>query len=78
MKLPYKWLKDYTDIGLHNVDPKTYAAKMTMSGTMVGSFESAADEISKVVVGRIDGLVKHPNSDHLNICPVRSSRVPRT
>jgi len=70
MKLPYKWLKDYTDIGLHNVDPKTYAAKMTMSGTMVGSFESAADEISKVVVGRIDDLVKHPNSDHLNICQV--------
>ena len=33
MKLPYQWLKDFTDVGIHNVDAKTYADSMTMSGS---------------------------------------------
>ncbi len=70
MKLPYQWLKDFTDVGIHNVDAKTYADSMTMSGSMVGSFESPADEIQNVVVGQILKLEKHPNSDHLFICQV--------
>ena len=45
MKLPYSWLKDFTDVGIHNVPAKQYAADMTMAGTMVGSWESPADEI---------------------------------
>ena len=70
MKLPYQWLKDFTDVGIHNVDAKTYAASMTMSGSMVGSWESPADEIRNVVVGQIVKLEKHPNSDHLFICQI--------
>ena len=70
MKLPYQWLKDFTDIGIHNVDAKTYADSMTMSGSMVGSWDSPADEIKNVVVGQILKLEKHPNSDHLTICQV--------
>ena len=70
MKLPYQWLKDFTDVGIHNVDAKTYADSMTMSGSMVGSWESPADEIKNVVVGQILKLEKHPNSDHLHICTV--------
>ena len=34
MKLPYSWLKDFTDVGIHNVPAKQYAADMTMAGTM--------------------------------------------
>ena len=26
MKLPYSWLKDFTDVGIHNVPAKQYAA----------------------------------------------------
>ena len=70
MKLPYSWLKDFTDVGLHNVPPKQYAADMTMAGTMVGSWESAADEISGVVVGTVLRMERHPNSDHMWICQV--------
>ena len=70
MKLPYQWLKDFTDVGIHNVDAKTYADSMTMSGSMIGSWESPADEIKNVVVGQIVKLEKHPNSDHLTICQV--------
>ena len=70
MKLPYQWLKDFTEIGIDSVDPKTYADTMTMSGSMVGSWESPADEIARVVCGRILKIEKHPDSDHLVICQV--------
>ena len=34
MKLPYKWLKDFVDIGADTVSPKEYMKRMTMSGSM--------------------------------------------
>jgi len=70
MKLPYSWLKDFTDVGIHNVSAKKYAADMTMAGTMVGSWESPADEISNVVVGKIVSMERHPNSDHMWVCQI--------
>ena len=70
MKLPYSWLKDFTDVGIHNVPAKQYAADMTMAGTMVGSWESPADEISNVVVGKIVSMERHPNSDHMWVCQI--------
>ena len=70
MKLPYSWLKDFTDVGIHNVPAKKYAADMTMAGTMVGSWESPADEISNVVVGKIVSMERHPNSDHMWVCQI--------
>ena len=70
MKLPYSWLKDFTDVGVHNVSAKQYAADMTMAGTMVGSWESPADEISNVVVGKILSMERHPNSDHMWVCQI--------
>ena len=74
MKLPYSWLKNYTDVGIHNVPAKQYAADMTMAGTMVGSWESAADGISNVVAGRIVSMDRHPDSDHMWICQVDVGR----
>ncbi len=67
MKLPLKWLKDYTDI---NVTPKEYADALTMSGSKVEEIITLGDDISKVVVGRITSIEKHPDSDHLQICQV--------
>ena len=68
MKLPYRWLKDFTDIGVETVPVRQYAADMTMAGTMVGSWESPGDEIKNVVVGKVLSMEKHPNSDHMWIC----------
>ena len=70
MKLPYKWLKDFVDIGADTVSPKEYMKRMTMSGSMVGSYEHPADEIENVVCGRVLSLTRHPDSDHLWICQV--------
>lgn len=70
MKLPYKWLKDFVDIGADEISPKEYAQRMTMSGSMIGSWEHPADSLENVVCGRILSLDKHPDSDHLWVCSV--------
>lgn len=64
MKLPLKWLKDFTDI---NAAPKDYADAMTMSGSKVEGIEVLGEEIEKVVVGRIAAIEKHPDADRLQV-----------
>jgi len=67
MLAPIKWLKDFTDI---NVTPHEYAEAMTMSGSKVEGIEVMASEISKIVLGKIVNIEKHPDSDHLLICQI--------
>ena len=67
MKLPLKWLKDYTDI---SAGPKEYADAMTMSGSKVEGIEILGEEIEKVVVGRITAIEKHPDADRLQVTMV--------
>ena len=67
MNLPYKWLNDYVKI---DKDPKTYAARMTMTGSKIEGWESAADAIENVVWGKILSIEKHPDADKLVICQV--------
>ena len=67
MKLPYKWLQEYTDV---HEDPKSYAARMTMTGSKVEGWESPSDEIKNVVVGRVLAVRKHPHADKLVVCDV--------
>ena len=50
MKMPLGWAKEFADI---TCTPQEYADRMTMSGSKVECFESEADSISNVVVGRI-------------------------
>lgn len=67
MKAPLKWLKDYVDI---NVTPKEFADAMTMSGSKVEGIEVQGEDISKVVVGKIISIEKHPDADKLQVTKV--------
>jgi phenylalanyl-tRNA synthetase beta chain len=67
MKIPMSWLKDYVDI---NVSPKNFADAMTMSGSKVEAVEVLGEDISKVVVGKIISLEKHPDADKLQVSKV--------
>lgn len=67
MKVPLSWLKDYVDI---KVSPKEFADALTMSGSKVEGIEVHGEEISKVVVGRIITLEKHPDADKLQVSKV--------
>ena len=66
MKLSMKWLADYTDVS--DIDIKAYCDRMTDTGSKVEGFETLAEDIENVVVGKIVSISKHENSDHLQIC----------
>ncbi|MCR4434546.1 MAG: phenylalanine--tRNA ligase subunit beta [Clostridiales bacterium] len=67
MKVPLNWLRDYVDI---NVSPKEFANALTMSGSKVEGLETLGEEISRVVVGKILSLEKHPQADKLQVSKV--------
>lgn len=67
MKVPISWLKDYVDISV-NIDDLVDA--LTLSGSKVEAVERLGEEISKVVVGKITSVEKHPNADKLIVVKV--------
>jgi phenylalanyl-tRNA synthetase beta chain len=67
VKLPLSWIKEYAEIP---VAPDAYREKMIMAGDGVEGYEELGAGISGVVVGRIETVRKHPNSDHLMITTV--------
>lgn len=69
MNLSTKWLNDYVDI---NIDARTFAEKMTMSGSKVETYDNYKDHISNVVVGKILKIDRHPNAEKLVICQVEA------
>ena len=67
MKVPMKWLNEYTKIDL---PAEQYVEKMIMSGTGVEGYDKTGDDFSGVVVGLVEKMERHPDSDHLWICQV--------
>ena len=65
MKAPLSWLKDYVDI---DVTPEVLQEKLFSCGFEVEELLYAGAEIDRCVVGRIERIVPHPDSDHLQIC----------
>ena len=67
MDLSKKWLADYVDL---DVEDREFAEAITISGSKVESYAKEGAELSNIVVGRIESLTRHQNSDHLWICQV--------
>lgn len=67
MKLPLEWAQSFAPI---ETTPAEFAERMTMSGSKVEYYESEADQMEKVVVGRILKTEPHFDSDHLVVCQV--------
>ncbi len=67
MNLSKKWLLDYVDL---DVDDKTFADEMTLSGSKVEGYEKEGSELKNIVVGKVLSLERHPDSDHLWICSI--------
>lgn len=67
MLLPIKWLKDYVNI---NKKPIEIANKLSSTGSHVESINNFAEDIEKVVVGKIVEITKHPDADKLVVCKI--------
>ena len=68
MNTPISWIKDYVP-GL-DVSDKEYADRMTMVGTKVENWRRLDHNCEKIVVGRVDRMIHHPDADHLWVCTV--------
>ncbi len=68
MKLPLSWLKDYVDIG--DITPQELADKLLSIGFEVEEIILPRDDIHGVVVGYVEEIVHHENSDKLWICRI--------
>ena len=65
MKLSRKWLNEFADLPLTEVDDRTFAEAMSVSGSKVEVTEDLSKEISGVVAARVLTLTPHPDSDHM-------------
>ena len=67
MNLSRKWLNEFVEI---DANDKEFAEAMTLSGSKVETTEDLGGEISNVVVGRIEKMERHPDSDHMWVCQI--------
>ena len=65
MKLSRKWLNEFVDLPLSEVDDRGFAEAMSVSGSKVEATEDLSGLLSGVVAARITELRKHPDSDHM-------------
>ena len=68
MILSRKWLEDYVDT--KDISGKEFCDAMTLSGSKVEEYNVEGSELENIVVGKINSLERHPDSDHLWICKV--------
>jgi len=67
MKFSESWLRQAVNPSISTED---LVAQVTMAGLEVDAVESAAPEISGVVVGEIISVEQHPDADKLRVCQV--------
>lgn len=68
MNTTLSWIKAYVpDL---TCTAQEYTDAMTLSGTKVEGYEAADHDLDKIVIGQIEKIEKHPDSDHLIICQV--------
>ena len=67
MKISLNQLKNYVDI---NVPVKELCDRMVLAGFEVEEIIDLSESLKNVVVGRIEKITPHPDSDHLQICMV--------
>ena len=68
MNLSMNWLHDFTNTD--GITAKAFADRMTDTGSKVEGFEVLGEDISNVIVAKVESMERHPDSDHLWICQV--------
>ena len=67
MNLSRKWLEEFVHV---DASDKEFAEAMTLSGSKVELTHDLGAEISNVVVGQIQSMERHPDSDHMWVCQI--------
>jgi len=67
MDLSMRWLRDYVDL---KADVKQFCSDITISGSKVECYSEEGAYLSNVVVGRVEAIERHPDSDHMWITQI--------
>lgn len=67
MKVSYQWLKEYLDVP---ENPTDLAERIARTSVDINDVYSPSDGLTKLVVGYVDSIKPHPDSDHLALCQV--------
>ena len=67
MKFSELWLRSFADPSMSTAE---LSHALTMAGLEVEALEPAAPPFSKVVVGEVLEVARHPNADRLSLCKV--------
>jgi len=69
MQFPESWLREFCNPPLST---QQLADLLTMSGMEVEELRPAAPPFTKIVVGEVLSVERHPNADKLNVCRVNA------
>ena len=67
MLVSYSWIKKYVDI---DIDAYALAEKLTNAGVIVDNVYDLSTNLDNCVIGKLEEVKKHENSDRLFICKV--------
>ena len=67
MKVSEQWLRQWVNPAISTTE---LAAQLTMAGLEVDRVEAAAPPFANIVVGRVIGLIQHPDADRLCVATV--------
>ena len=70
MNLSRKWLNEFVDLPLCEVNDKAFSEAMSISGSKVEVTEDMSERMKNVKVGRIVSIAPHPDSDHMLVCQI--------
>ena len=70
MKLSRKWLNEFVDLPLAEVNDRAFAEAMSISGSKVEATEDLSETMKNVKVGRVVSIERHPDSDHMWVCQI--------
>ncbi|HVC49814.1 MAG TPA: phenylalanine--tRNA ligase subunit beta [Burkholderiales bacterium] len=67
MRVSENWLREYVN---PDIGTAALAHALTMAGVEVEAIETAGEEFSGVVAGKVVSVSRHPNADRLSVCRV--------
>ena len=70
MNLSRKWLNEFVDLPLSEVDDRAFSEAMSVSGSKVETTEDLSKTMKNVKVGRVVSIERHPDSDHMWVCQI--------
>ena len=74
MKISLNWLKKFIEISENPEDLESILTEVGLEVDEVISLEPDKDFLSKLIVGEITEIEKHPNADRLNITKVDTGK----